>query len=84
MARPNKPLRRITTLALIFLVLIGVVGLAAVVGPKWVGNYVVTAIVVLGVVFVAVSATVWVVKRLPTPPTATGGNRGLARTVYPA
>ena len=68
MARPNKPLRRITTLALIFLVLIGVVGLAAVVGPNWVGNYVVTAIVVLGVVFVAVSVTVWVVKRLPTPP----------------
>ena len=68
MARSNKPLRLITTLALIFVVLIGVVGLAAVVGPKWVGNYVVTAIVVLGVVFVTVSATVWAVKRLPTPP----------------
>jgi FtsH-binding integral membrane protein len=68
MARSNKPLRLITTLALIFVVLIGVVGLAAVVGPNWVGNYVVTAIVVLGVVFVAVSATVWVVKRLPNPP----------------
>jgi hypothetical protein len=68
MARSNKPLRLITTLALIFLVLIGVVGLAAFVGPSWVGNYVVTAIVVLGVVFVLVSATVWVVKRLPNPP----------------
>ena len=68
MARSNKPLRLITTLALIFLVLIGVVGLAAVVGPNWVGNYVVTAIVVLGVVFVTVSATVWAVKRLPNPP----------------
>jgi hypothetical protein len=68
MARSNKPLRLITMLAVIFLVLIGVVGLVAVVGPNWVGNYVITAIVVLGVVFVAVSATVWVVKRLPTPP----------------
>ena len=68
MARSNKPLRLITTIALIFLVLIGVVGLAAVVGPNWVGNYVVTAIVVLGVVFVLVSATVWVVQRLPNPP----------------
>ena len=68
MARSNKPLRLITTLAFIFLDLIGVVGLVAVVGPNWVGNYVVTAIVVLGVVFVSVSATVWVVKRLPNPP----------------
>ena len=68
MARSNKPLRLITMLAVIFVVLIGVVGLVAVVGPNWVGNYVVTAIVVLGVVFVTVSATVWVVKRLPTPP----------------
>ena len=42
-------------------------GLAAVVGPNWVGNNVVTAIVVLGVVFVAVSVAVWVVKRLPNP-----------------
>jgi hypothetical protein len=38
------------------------------VGPNWVGNYVLTAIVVVGVVFVTVSATVWVVKKLPTPP----------------
>jgi hypothetical protein len=68
MARSNKPLRLITTLALLFLVLIGVVGLGAFVGPGWAGNYVVTAIVVLGVVFVLVSATVWVVKRLPNPP----------------
>jgi hypothetical protein len=84
MARSNKPLRLITMLAVIFVVLIGVVGLVAVVGPNWVGNYVVTAIVVLGVVFVTVSATVWAVKRLPNPPTATGGNRGLARTAHPA
>ena len=58
MARSNKPLRLITMLAVIFLVLIGVVGLVAVVGPNWVGNYVVTAMVVLGVVFVSVSVTV--------------------------
>jgi FtsH-binding integral membrane protein len=68
MARSNKPLRLITMFAVIFMVLIGVVGLVAVVGPNWVGNYVLTAIVVVGVVFVTVSATVWVVKRLPNPP----------------
>ncbi len=53
---------------MIFMVLIGVVGLAALLGPNWVGNYVVTAVVVIGVVSVSVSVAVWVVKRLPYPP----------------
>ena len=68
MANSKEPHRLITKLALIFMVVIGVVGLAAVVGPNWVGNYVVTAMVILGVVFVSVAAGVWVVKRLPNPP----------------
>jgi hypothetical protein len=68
MANSKEPQRLITKLALIFMIVIGIVGLAAVVGPNWVGNYVVTAIVILGVVFVSVAAGVWVVKRLPNPP----------------
>jgi hypothetical protein len=68
MANSKEPYRLTTKLALIFMVVIGVVGLAAVVGPNWVGNYVVTAMVILGVVFVSVAAGVWVVKRLPNPP----------------
>jgi uncharacterized membrane protein (DUF485 family) len=67
MANFKKPHRLTTTLAVIFLVVIGVVGLAAVVGPNWIGSYVVPAMVTLGVVFVSVSVAVWVVKRLPIP-----------------
>jgi hypothetical protein len=68
MARSMEPHQIIRTLAVIFMVLIGVVGLAALLGPNWVGNYVVTAVVVIGVVSVSVSVSVWVVKRLPYPP----------------
>ena len=63
-----RPHRLITTLAVIFVFVIGLVGLAAVVGLNWIGTYFVPVMVILGVVLVCLSLLVWVVKRLPDPP----------------
>ena len=58
MAHP-RPHRLITTLAVIIVVVMGFVALAAVVGPNWIGTYLVPVLVVFGVLVGSFGLLVW-------------------------
>ena len=66
--------RPLAALFAILAVLIGFVGLAAivVVGLEsfghWIGTYLIPVVVIVGVVIAALALLVWAVKRLPNPP----------------
>ena len=55
---------RLAIIAVVFLV----VSIAAIVGPNWVGLYVLPVVVIVGVVYGAIILMVWAIKGLPTPP----------------
>jgi hypothetical protein len=60
-ATKHPLVRRLAILAVVFLV----TGLAAVVGPNWVGLYVLPVVVIVGVVYGAIILMMWVIGGWP-------------------